>query len=201
MAFTLAQAKKLCNATELQLVMASMPKQAVTLSPAQLRSKIVRARTLRDKNTDLFRSQTAASRAATRSKRGDTGAANQRTENKVILFDESLKRFEARLAKVEALAAKAQAAKAKLAGKLVSKAPVKKVIAKSPTKAAVVKAPAQPAPPKKSAVKKAAAKTAPAKTAAAKKALAKTAPAKTAAVKSPVQKPVVRKTPAKSVRR
>ena len=101
MAFNRAQAQRLCNASELQLVLASRAVDVVKLTPAQLRAKIVRARTLRDKSTDLFRRQTAATRAATGTKRGATGVANQRTGQKARLFDETLKRFEARLARIE----------------------------------------------------------------------------------------------------
>jgi len=192
MAYNRAQAQKLCNETELKLVLASMADEVTQLSAAQLRSKIVRARTLRDKNTDLFRRQSAATRVATSAKRGNTGVANQRTEQKARLFDETLKRLELRLAKVDAAAAK-------VASKAAAPAPVAR---KSPTRAAVAKAPAQPAAPKKSvarrasvkataepAVKVAAAKS-PAKTAA--RAPAKAAVKTAAPVKPAAKKPVAR---------
>jgi len=187
MAYNRAQAQKLCNESELQLVIASMADEVVKLTAAQLRSKVARARTLRDKNSDLFRRQSAATRTATSAKRGSTGVANQRTEQKVRLFDETLKRLETRLTKVESAAAKDAA---KLAPKVA-------VARKSPTQAAVPRAPAQPAAPKKSVARRAAAKAAP-------KAAVKTAvkpAAKTlsvqAAVKAAVKKPAAKAAPAK----
>lgn len=199
MAYNRAQAQKLCNESELQLVIASMADEVVKLTAAQLRSKVARARTLRDKNTDLFRRQSAATRAATSAKRGSTGVANQRTEQKARLFDETLKRLETRLTKLESAAAKDAA---KLAPKVA-------VARKSPTQAAVPKAPAKPAAPKKSVVRRAAAKAAP-KVAvkAAPKAAVKAAPkaalkpaGKTlnvqAAVKAAVKKPAAKVAPAK----
>ena len=102
MAYNRRQARAICNDTEYELFTASLA-DAITLhTPAQLRSKIKRARTLRDKNTDLFRRQSLASQESTGSKRGRSGSANQRTEQKARLFDEVLKRFEARLDKITA---------------------------------------------------------------------------------------------------
>lgn len=141
MAYNRSQAQKLCTASELVLFMASLADEVIQLTPAQLRSKVTRTRNLRDKYADLLRRQATSTRVTTGAKRGDLGAANQRTEQKTRLFDETLKRFETRLAKLDAQIA---ATAAKTAG---SK--------KSPTQAAVAKAPAQPAGPKKSALKKA----------------------------------------------
>jgi len=143
MAYNRSQAQKLCSATELELFMASLAEEIIQLTPAQLRSKVTRTRTLRDKNADLFRRQVTSTRVDTGAKRGDTGAA-QRTDQKTCLFDETLKRFETRLAKLDAQVAATTAKTAKATG---SK--------KSSTQAAVARAPAQPAPPKKSAMKRA----------------------------------------------
>jgi len=140
MAYNRSQAQKLCNATELKLFMASLADEVIQLTPAQLRSKVTRTRNLRDKNADLFRRQVTSTRVATGAKRGDTGAANQRTEQKTRLFDETLKRFETRLVKLDAQVA---ATAAKTAA-----------TKKSPTLAAVAKAPAEPAAAKKFALKK-----------------------------------------------
>lgn len=187
MAVTRAQAQKICTNPEMQLVLASLPEGMAKLSAVQLRSKISRARTLRDKNQDLFRRQSTSTKVVTRTKRGNTGAANANTERKAQLFDETLKRFEARLAKLDAAAAKT-ATKTTAARK-------------SPTKAAVKKAPAKPAAPKKSvakkaATKKAATKAAPAKKVAAKKPVAKKPAAKKAVAKKAVAKKAVAKKPA-----
>ena len=49
MAYNRSQAQKLCSATELELFMASLAEEIIQLTPAQLRSKVTRTRTLRDK--------------------------------------------------------------------------------------------------------------------------------------------------------
>lgn len=115
MAYNRKQARALSNDSEYELFSASMADAIGALTPAQLRAKIKRARTLRDKNADLFRRQSLAMQETTGSKRGRTGAANDRTEQKARLFDETLKRFEARLAKLEAGTAPAAKTRAKTA--------------------------------------------------------------------------------------
>lgn len=130
MAYNRRQARAICNDTEYELFTASLADSITELTPAQLRAKIKRARTLRDKNTDLFRRQSLAMQESTGSKRGGTGSANQRTEQKARLFDEVLKRFEARLDKVtvEPAPAASKAPKKQAADKPVTKP-------KTPTKA------------------------------------------------------------------
>jgi len=161
MAYNRAQALKICSATEMDVFLSSLSDAVGKLTPVQLRSRIARARTLRDKNTDLFRRQVAATRAATGTKRGASGAANSRTEQKAQLFAEALARLEARQTAIDAKPLKA------VASKTGSKA----------TKATKAKAaPAAPAKPKKSAAKRVAAKAAkPAVKPAAKKAAPKSA--------------------------
>jgi len=197
MAYNRAQAQKLCNASELELFIASLADEVTKLSAAQLRSKIARARTLRDKNADLFRRQTTTTRAATGTKRGNTGVANVRTQQKANLFGETLKRFEQRLTKVEAQSNTA-VAKPAVAKKAATKAAVAK---KSPTKAAVARAPAAPAAPKKSAAKRAAAKKAPTKAAPARKPAAKKINLVAAVAKAVAAKPAGKPTlPARSAK-
>ena len=130
MAYNRRQARAICNDTEYKLFTASLADSITELTPAQLRARIKRARALRDKNTDLFRRQSLAMQESTGSKRGGTGSANQRTEQKARLFDEVLKRFEARLGKVTAEPAPAasKAPKKQAADKPVTKP-------KTPTKA------------------------------------------------------------------
>lgn len=182
MAYNRTQAQKLCNATELELFIASLADEVTKLTPARLRSKITRTRALRDKNVDLFRRQTATIRTATGAKRGNTGVANVRTQQKANLFGEVLKRFEAHLAKVEAQANKASAK----AASVKQPAAARKSVAKAP----VVKASAAPKKPvaKNVAVKKAAAK------APAKKVGKPVVPARSA--KAPAARPAVAKGPA-----
>jgi hypothetical protein len=161
MAYNRAQALKICSATEMDVFLSSLSDAVGKLTPVQLRSRIARARTLRDKNTDLFRRQVAATRAATGTKRGASGAANSRTEQKAQLFAEALARLEARQTAIDAKPVKA------VASKTGSKA----------TKATKAKAAsAAPAKPRKSAAKRVAAKAAkPAVKPAAKKAAPKSA--------------------------
>ncbi len=171
MAYNRAQALKICTATEMEIFLSSLSDAVGKLTPVQLRSRIARARTLRDKNTDLFRRQVAATRAATGTKRGASGVANSRTEQKAQLFAEALARLEARQTAIDAK-------------------PVKAVPSKA-TKATKAKpAPAAPAKPKKSVAKRVAAKAA---KPAVKPATTKSAPksAKPAAAKA--AKPAVAK--------
>jgi len=176
MAYNRAQALKICSATEMEIFLSSLSDAVGKLTPVQLRSRIARARTLRDKNTDLFRRQVAATRAATGTKRGASGAANSRTEQKAQLFAEALARLEARQTAIDAKPVKAVASKA---GSKATKA--------TKTKAA----PAVPAKPKKSAAKRVAAKAA---KPAVKPAARKPAPKSAKPAASKAAKPAVVKT-------
>jgi hypothetical protein len=153
MAYNRTQARAICNDSEYELFTASLADSITQLTPTQLRGKIKRARTLRDKNTDLFRRQSLAMQESTGSKRGKTGSANDRTEQKARLFDEVLKRFEARLDKTTAEPAPAAS---KTSKKTTSSEPEAapqtpaKAKAPSPRKAGTAKGPAK-APTKKSA--------------------------------------------------
>lgn len=119
MATTLIQARKLLTAAELELFALSRGDDLKALTAVQLRGKVRRSRTLRDKYQDLHRRQRVASRGRTGSKSGTGGVANERTAQKAQVFAEVLGRFEQRLAQLEAAAAraaqKAAAAKARLA--------------------------------------------------------------------------------------
>jgi hypothetical protein len=99
MAISLAQAKSLCNASELALIRLSTRNEIGKLSAALLRLKIKRARELRDKWTDLARGQRRATQAAQQARAVD---ANARSAEKAELFGQALTQFEAQLAKLEA---------------------------------------------------------------------------------------------------
>jgi hypothetical protein len=190
MAYNRAQVLKICTAAEMEVFLSSLSDAIGTLTPAQLRSRVARARTLRDKNTDLFRRQVAATRAATGSKRGASGDANRRTEQKAQIFAEALARLEARQSTLETPPAKRAGTRG----------------ASKPAKAAkATRTPAAPAKPKKSVTKRIAAKAAkPAAKPAARSAApkpAKAASGKPVVVASPKKKaaPVAKtslKTPA-----
>jgi len=188
MAYNRAQALKICTATEMEVFLSSLSDAVGKLTPVQLRSRIARARTLRDKNTDLFRRQVAATRAATGTKRGTSGVANSRTEQKAQLFAEALARLEARQTAIDAKPAKAVASKSGSKATKVTKAK---------------RAPAAPAMPKKSVAKRVAAKAAkpavkPAAAKATKAAKAAKPAAKPAATKS--RKKIASPVPSKSLK-
>ena len=188
MAYNRAQALKICTATEMEVFLSSLSDAVGKLTPVQLRSRIARARTLRDKNTDLFRRQVAATRAATGTKRGTSGVANSRTEQKAQLFAEALARLEARQTAIDAKPAKAVASKSGSKATKVTKAK---------------RSPAAPAMPKKSVAKRVAAKAAkpavkPAAAKATKAAKAAKPAAKPAATKS--RKKIASPVPSKSLK-
>jgi hypothetical protein len=112
MAYTPKTARALCNADEIELVAASFPDPGATPTRARVISKLMRARRLRDKYRDLYKRQRLANRSRTGTKFGARPGSNARTQEKALLFDEVLKRFEAKLAKLDAAGRKALAAKA-----------------------------------------------------------------------------------------
>jgi hypothetical protein len=114
------QSRELCNQSEFDLYFASRPREITSLTPARLKSKIARARQLRDKFRGLGKSQARRSKAA---------KAGERTKQKAQLFDEVLQRFQARLKKLEAAEQRKRAAEARrnLAAKRKKK-PTKKAL-------------------------------------------------------------------------
>ena len=201
MAYNRAQALKICTAAEMEVFLSSLSDAIGTLTPVQLRSRIAKARTLRDKNTDLFRRQVAATRAATGSKRGASGEANRRTEQKAQIFAEALTRLEARQSSLETPPAKRAAAKPAKAAKATrtaaapakpKKSVAKRIAAKAAKPAAKPAAKAAAKPVAKPAAKAAAAK--PAKPASGKPVVVaspkkKAAPAAKTSSKAPAVKP------------
>jgi hypothetical protein len=124
MAFNRNHARPLCTAAEFQLFTASLADQIGALTPAQLRSKIQRARNLRDKYRDLLKRQRLANRERTGTKKGQRMETNARTADKAKLFDEVLGRFQTRASKLAATAereAKRKAASATRATLLAEK--------------------------------------------------------------------------------
>jgi hypothetical protein len=98
MTITVAQARKVCNQTELDLVMLSTAKQIRSLDIKQIKSKLNRTRILRDKWRDLSEKQTRVMKVETQSKIDE---ANARTALKVQLFSETLDRYSKRMAVLE----------------------------------------------------------------------------------------------------
>jgi hypothetical protein len=99
MTVSLQQARKICTSTELALVVDSTPKQIKGFDAKQLRSKVARARTLRDK----WRGQVEKLvRVAKKESQAKLDAENARTEMKLKLFSETLERLTTRLETLEA---------------------------------------------------------------------------------------------------
>jgi hypothetical protein len=98
--------RPLLTAAEFQLFESTVGDGLKALSGAQLRSKIKRTRTLRDKYVDLLRRQRLASRSRTGSKAGSSGSANERTGRKADVFAEVLTRLEKRLEQHDAAQAR-----------------------------------------------------------------------------------------------
>jgi hypothetical protein len=108
MAYNRNHARSLCTAAEFQLFAASLADSIRSLTPAQLKARLERARRLRDKYRDLHQRQRLVARARTGSKKGSA----ERTKVKAQLFDEAVKRFTAQ-SRANAAADKRAAARAK----------------------------------------------------------------------------------------
>lgn len=158
MPVTRARAQQLLTKAEFDFAAQSWSPAVNAHSPARLRQKISRARRLRDKYRDEARRQAGEAKGR-RDPRGTRPArGNRNTELKAAIFDESLVRFEARLAKVEEAAvlesgggeAKAAPARVKAAGKAkatrTAKAASTKAKAAGKAKAASVKTTGRKAP-------------------------------------------------------
>jgi hypothetical protein len=101
MSITRAKASRLLNQSEMGLYDDSRANGLRDLDARALASRVKRARTARDRARDLVQKQKLASRARTGSKRGASGADNQRSKDKAELTADILKRFEQQLKTVE----------------------------------------------------------------------------------------------------
>src|SRR5215510_9457950 len=94
----LTEARRLSSSRELSLISSSLPPALQTHSAARLKSKISRARKLREKYQDLYRRQKLAAKSRM------TGAPyeklNYRTLRKKQMFGEALTRLTKQLAKL-----------------------------------------------------------------------------------------------------
>lgn len=131
MAVSMALARKLCTAQEWTLVEASRGPALKALSPAKLKAKVSRARTLRDKYRGLAKRQAGEARGKRKARGARPAQSNQNTERKAQLFAEALERFQAQLEAAERAAAKAARAKAAGATAKAVKAKAKAAKAKS----------------------------------------------------------------------
>lgn len=106
MAYNRRQVAGLLSSSEMELFVASLSSGIGELDAVALRSKIRRARTLRDKSQDLLQRQRIATRERTGTKSGKSGVANERSAQKLKAFSETLQRFEKRLALLDERQAK-----------------------------------------------------------------------------------------------
>lgn len=98
----IAEARRLATDSELELYRQSSTRQVGRFSAAQLKSKVRRARSLRDKYRRLAESQAREARGKQPARRGAPAAGNENTQRKAQMFSEVLERFECRLTKLEA---------------------------------------------------------------------------------------------------
>lgn len=118
MAYNRTQVRNLLSAAEFELFEASLAGSLKALTGPRLRNKIGRARAMRDKYQDLLRRQKIATRGRTGSKLGNTGVANQRTEQKMAVLTEVLRRFEKRALQLDAAQVRATRKTAAAAARL-----------------------------------------------------------------------------------
>ena len=159
MPITRAKASRLLNQSEMGLYDDSRANALRDLDARALASRVKRARTARDRARDLVQKQKLASRARTGSKRGASGADNQRSKDKAGLMSDILKRFEQQLKAVDRADRDAARAAAKSAKAATKKRVAPKATSKTP---AAKKAGAKKAPARRPAADRAAAKQEPA---------------------------------------
>jgi hypothetical protein len=99
LAYNRTRAAKLLTTAELEHFNASLARETGELSERQLKAKVQRSRTLRDKYRDLLKRQTRKNRDARSGKAAGRLSANERTAHKAKIFDEVLERFEKHLAR------------------------------------------------------------------------------------------------------
>lgn len=102
MAVSMARAMQLTTKREFELLEKSWGRDLSSLSPARMRQKIQRARTMRDKFRDLARQQAGEARGKRDPRSTRPARSNQNTKLKAEIFDEALSRFEERLGAMEA---------------------------------------------------------------------------------------------------
>jgi hypothetical protein len=139
MAITRTVAKKLCTKAEYEIVEASLSLKKNKPPLFRVKQKVTLARKLKDKYTDLSRTQSREQRGKAEPKGTRPASGNEGSVKKAELFTETLARFEAYLDAIEKEAAKKQEAKSK---KLVK---VKLTPKKKSSKSAVSKAKKAPA--------------------------------------------------------
>jgi len=146
MAYNRIQAGRLLAASELAVFEASLGETLTALTASKLRAMIKRTRSMRDKAQDLLQRQRVATRGRTGSKDGTTGAANERTAQKLRVLGEALARFENRTVQLDAAAERAASVTLLASERLAklkqrTRTPVRRVAAGGPGKTAPANVP------------------------------------------------------------
>ncbi len=147
------RARKLCTKTEFSLYEGSLARAVKDLTPAEIRKRVTKARTLRNKYRSEADRQDRESRGRTTPKRTRAAKGSDKTREKQQLFQEVLDRYQEALgrgrdAKKKAPARK-KASRKKTTKKATSKITKKKVRKKTVRKAAAKKGSKKKATPAK----------------------------------------------------
>lgn len=133
MAYNRQQARRVCTPAEFALFEASLADRIREHTPAQLRTRIARARVLRDKYRDLHRRQRRATKEQADTGRGARSADKEQLQRKAMLFDEALGRFTRRAEQLDRQARARAAAEVRAKAKAVA---AKKASARAQRRAA-----------------------------------------------------------------
>jgi hypothetical protein len=101
MALNSTTAKQICTTAEFQLFTESLQKNITSLDERAVKSRITRARKMRDKYRQTANRQDRESRGKQKPRRRNPSQGSIATRKKEQLFSESLARFEKRLEKLE----------------------------------------------------------------------------------------------------
>lgn len=138
-----ATARKLATQAEWTLLQSSYGRALTALSPAQLKQKLTRARTLRDKYRALAKQQRGEARGKRKPKSTRAAAGNANTKVKAAMFAEALGRFQERTAEVKETTAKKATAKKSTKNKSTAKKATAKKSTKKSAKKTAAKKPAR----------------------------------------------------------
>ena len=121
MPLTSVVARQLCTKAELQLFTESLVRNVKNLDLKSVKTRVARARKLRDKYSGLADQQEREMRGKQLPRRSRVVRGNENTRKKAQLFQEALARFEKHRKALEAASSKAGSAKTQVKSKAVKK--------------------------------------------------------------------------------
>ena len=121
MPLTSTVAKQLCTKAELQLFTESLVRNVKNLDLSSVKTRVTRARKLRDKYSGLADKQEREMRGKQLPRRSRVVRGNENTRKKAQLFQEALARFEKHREDLEASSSKAMSSKRQVKSKAVKK--------------------------------------------------------------------------------